>query len=88
MKVLDNVCKVMSRDEDGNAILSTISNKGVFTKADYDRLIKDIDRRMKPKSSHYLYYTVRTVIDGHKDNYRCSDYEALLGVLNNIFKVG
>ena len=79
--VVINSCKVLQRLLDGDKIVCTVKvqNKDL-TKSDIDTLLNQIDRKFSDEVDS-LYYTVRTSINGVKNNYKCKTLDELHSLL-------
>lgn len=79
--VVINSCKVLQRLLDGDKIVCTVKvqNKDL-TNSDIDTLLNQIDRKFSDEVDS-LYYTVRTSINGVKNNYKCKTLDELHNLL-------
>ena len=84
---MENKIIVMLRLQDGNSIECSLKT-GIkpFTSKDAENLKKRIKSKFKDNFDDALYYTIRIIYNGKKDNYKLLTYEGLLETLDRLFK--
>lgn len=86
--MVTNVCKVMQRLSDGDSVVCTV--KAVdrpLNEDDYKGLMLKMRGDFSADPYDTLYFTIRTTIDGKKDNYKLSNYKEVETKLRGIFNV-
>lgn len=85
----DNVCKVMMRKDDGNEITVTVTTgyKLPLDKEEFKKLKRGVSQKIIPELEFCIYFTVRTTIDGVKDNWKCKTVGELNSILKEVFRV-
>lgn len=78
---------VMVRLADGDDIKISVTAKDKpLRNSDFDRLINDANRKFgEIDSADVLYYTIRTTLNGKKDNYKFKDWTQTYSCLEEIF---
>lgn len=85
----DNVCKVMMRKDDGNEITVTVTtgHKLPLDEKAFKKLKRVVSQKIIPELEFRIYFTVRTTVDGVKNNWKCKTVEELNSILKEVFRV-
>ena len=83
-----NICKVLQRLATGDDIVCTTKAVDMqLTEDNYNKLKRDIGNKFSMESEDILYFTVRTTINGDKNNWKCKSFAELDKILRGIFNV-